>query len=503
MKIRTKLSLNAALTTLLVLGISGLLFFASQQENKAFQESRVMDQLFRGMFELNIIAHDYLLHHEKRAQEQWRLKYDSIKALLMNIRLNHPSEQAVLATMIEHLADADSLFSRLAACYKGHDPAVEGHDPAVEGDVAIKAQKRLIGHLSVKLQEMVSNATLLSEATRRQLLTGTQRANWVVLFLVVIIAAITAATSYVLGQAILKPIRRLQQDTEIIGSGNLDYKVETKVRDEIGQFARAFEGMTRNLKASREELNKEIIERKQAENEIRKLNKELEQRVIERTDQLEAANKELEAFAYSVSHDLRAPLRGIDGFSQALLEDYADELDTQGKDYLQRVRAASQRMARLIDDLLRLSRITRSEMRRETVDLSTLVKKITERMQKIEPERQLEFIITPGVVANGDERLLRMMLQNLLENAWKFTSKLTHARIEFGVMEPSHFDEAGQPGKPIYFVRDNGAGFDMAYADKLFGAFQRLHGTVEFPGTGIGLATVQRIVHRHGGSYLG
>ena len=208
--------------------------------------------------------------------------------------------------------------------------------------------------------------------------------------------------------------------------------------------------------------------------------------------QLETVNKGLEAFSYSVSHDLRAPLRSLDGFSQALLEDYADKLDATGKDYLQRVRAAAQRMAELIDALLILSQVTRAEMRRERVDLTALARTIATELRQRDSGRQAEFIIPDGLVADGDPRLLRAALENLLSNAWKFTSQQPSARIELGA--------APQPGEmPAYFVRDNGAGFDMAYANKLFGAFQRLHSQGEFKGTGIGLATVQRIIHRHGG----
>ena len=211
--------------------------------------------------------------------------------------------------------------------------------------------------------------------------------------------------------------------------------------------------------------------------------------------ELEVTNRELEAFSYSVSHDLRAPLRSIDGFSQIMLEDYADELDEEGKDYLGRVRAASQRMGRLIDDLLGLSRVTRGALNRERVDLASLAREVAGSLRESRPDRDVDFKIESGIESVGDLRLIRVALTNLLGNAFKFTEKEERATIGFG--QDQRLSDLGRV--PVYYVRDNGAGFDMEYADKLFGAFQRLHGTNEFEGTGIGLATVQRIVHRHGG----
>lgn len=259
---------------------------------------------------------------------------------------------------------------------------------------------------------------------------------------------------------------------------------------------RVFERYSRPQRVDREIVGRvwsfrDVTLRVNAEMEIRRLNEALEERVRQRTAELEASNMELESFSYSVSHDLRAPLRGIDGWSHALLEDYGTQLDDQAHTYLHRVRVETKRMSTLIDDLLRLARVTRSEMRRVDVNLSRLALERTQALRRMEPDRQVDFAIAPDLVAKGDPGLLGIVIQNLLENAWKFTRQSPAPRIEFGVQM---IDE-----KPTYFVRDNGAGFDMAYADRLFGAFQRLHRASEYPGTGIGLATVLRIVRRHGG----
>lgn len=234
--------------------------------------------------------------------------------------------------------------------------------------------------------------------------------------------------------------------------------------------------------------SQEITAQKEAEAALLEAQRFLEDRVRERTIQLEAANKELEAFAYSVSHDLRAPLRAINGFSQALVEDYGDELDDVAQDYIERLRRASQRMGQLIDDLLTLSRVTRRELIIEKVNLSELAREIAQDLHELEPQRAVQFSIANNLYVEGDERLLRVMLENLINNAWKFTSQRNIARIEFGC------NAVGD-----YFVKDNGVGFDMAYEDKLFRAFQRLHTPTEFEGTGIGLATVNRVILRHGG----
>ncbi len=302
--------------------------------------------------------------------------------------------------------------------------------------------------------------------------------------LALVIASLAFLTAYVLARTISDPILRLERDAQEMGGGRVEARSDPLAPIEV-----------RHLRETVQTMASDLIRRADAlrasEERYRQISEELDQRVRDRTAQLEAVNRELESFAYSVSHDLRAPLRAIDGFSLALLEDYEDKLDQEGKEYLHFVRDAAQRMARLIDDILRLSRVGRAEMIFENVDLSAMAASVVGELRQQSPERQVDISIQPSLTVCGDSDLLRIVLENLLGNAWKYTSKSAQARIEFAATE--------RDGERVYYVRDNGAGFDMAYVDKLFTPFQRLHTEAEFPGTGIGLSIVRRIVTRHGG----
>ncbi|MEN6586197.1 MAG: ATP-binding protein [Sulfuricella sp.] len=289
--------------------------------------------------------------------------------------------------------------------------------------------------------------------------------------------------SLLLVSAILLILRRISRPLEMLATtmhdarlGNLGEPAQLKGPLEIQEIGETYNALMQNIR--------------EREQELRELNQHLEERIEERTQALQTANKELETFSYSVSHDLRAPLRAIDGFSQALLEDYGASLDGQAQDYLDRIRKGAGRMGELIDAMLLLSRVTRYEMQLQNVNMSELANVVDEQLREQFPQRTVEFTVQPDMLVQADPQLLRILLENLLGNAWKYTAHTAQAKVAL--------DRTRVDGETVYVLQDNGAGFDMRYAEKLFGAFQRLHGR-EFEGTGVGLATVHRILQRHGG----
>lgn len=403
----------------------------------------------------------------------------------------------------------------------------------VEVDVAIQGkfnefdlQAKAIDPITDKLIVLADLEVERAQERVRQL---SQFSSVILMVAAVISLGSTAIIAFTLNNSITRNVIKLKVAMDKLQEGDLDTRAYLDSGDELGQLAAGFNDMgtrlqtlvtnleeqvaerTLKIEMTNQELSLEIDERKKAEEQIHKLNAELEKRVADRTIQLQAANQELEAFSYSVSHDLRAPLRAMEGFSAALLSKYKDELDEQGQHYLDRIQNSSQRMGHLINDLLNLSRITRSELAHQPVDISDIAREIAAELQMDDPQRQAEFVVAESLIVQGDARLLRIALQNLIGNAWKFSGTRQKARIEVGQttiadcgLQNIDLPESLKSKIPnleskVYFVRDNGTGFDMAYADKLFGPFQRLHAMHEFPGTGIGLAIVQRVITRHGG----
>lgn len=301
------------------------------------------------------------------------------------------------------------------------------------------------------------------------------------------------------GQWDTAPLTRVLEELARVGEAEHELEVGA-VFPSLGQRtmrlrARRLDGTAAHDRSAIVLVIEDVTELREAEAALAALHSELEVDAERGTTELAAANEELEAFAYSVSHDLRAPLRALAGFSEALAEDYGDRLDARGHEYLQHIQTAADAMSRLITHMLRLSRLTRGEMSYERVDLSALVRETLAELARQEPARRVAAEVEDGLVAEGDPVLLRTALQNLLENAWKYTRLATDARIEF------RSERTGD--ETSYVVSDNGAGFDMAYAGKLFAPFERLHGAHEFEGTGVGLATVNRVVRRHGGLIQG
>jgi PAS domain S-box-containing protein len=583
MKIRTRLRLGTWIsvgTFIIMLAALAWSFFDS---SRTYRDLTMINELRKVAADRIMLRDDYLLHREERAKIQWQAKSETIRGLLdmADARFAQRENKALLKEARKAFEATFTSFSEFLDKNKREKRTADKTLDFTD------AEARLINQVLLKAYILNDNITLLHEAVQKKANTASERrVLFIVLFVMGGVVAIVLNTIFI-GKLLNRKIAVLSAGMDIIGTGNLDYRIETTGNDELSNLARASNEMVDSLKASREYaesiintvreplivldqdlrvitasrsfyevfkvkleetvgqliydlgnkqwdisklrelletilLEKATFDNYEVEHDFTAIGrrvmllnarqiqrvlgkeriilvaiediterKELERGVVKARDDAEAANKELEAFSYSVSHDLRAPLRGMDGFSHALLEDYSDKLDATGKNYLERIRTGAQRMGLLIDDMLKLSRVSRAEFRRESIDLSKMVQAILLTVRQNNPARDVKVSIQKDIIIEGDRRLLEIALTNLIDNAWKFTGKTKNARIEFGTLLTD--------GKPVMFIRDNGAGFDMTYVDKLFGAFQRLHTTAEFPGTGIGLATVQRVIHRHGG----
>ncbi len=457
MKISRKATFAASVMFGTMMLIAASIGWADAQVRAAVAQRRQSVEIVDALNSMRMVSFEYLLNRRDRARLQERTVWERLERLFANPVPVDGAAASILANLRSQGEASHRLFSEVDA----------STGTSADDDVQRRFEAQLSSRILILQQNsLVQAEQLIHDAGER--IDETQHRVVVITGLgLMVMAVLTAAAAWLFRRDVLGPIARLELATREVAAGNWSFELDAGNSDELGDVARHFDAMTRALRES--------FSRLQASNR-----------------DLVVLNKELESFSYSVSHDLRSPLRSMDGFSLALLEDYGDRLDGEARDSLQRIRAASQRMGRLIDELLGLARVTRADLRIQDIDLSAMTEDIASTLARAEPERRVRWEIEKGILVRGDRELIAIALQNLLANAWKFTSKVEEAVIRVGTRY--------EGGEQVCFVSDNGAGFDMAYASRLFGAFQRLHHESDFPGTGVGLATVQRVMHRHGWS---
>ncbi|MDA8430941.1 MAG: ATP-binding protein [Geobacteraceae bacterium] len=485
MKIRTRLHIVTAASVALV-AIMALLFYWSQHRVAAANKAKnLADEIVSSVFERKALNSSYLSNDNRKARDQWLSKQKQISDLLKMDPSNvvSISDRQTFDEIQKSLDGSSTVFLQILNNRENARNGVRGQAEAHE------IESRLVGQLLLKFLDTIAEAHRLQKASTLLIASTQKTAAKVSLSIIVCVSFFMIIVVWSLGRIINKGIKNLQQGAAAIGAGNLHYMIPITGEDEFAEVAAVFNTMSGKLAVSHAALELEIVTRKRSAAEIEGLNQELVQTVA----QLEGANQELEAFAYSVSHDLRAPLRAMGCFSQALIEDFGEKLEEVACDYLNEIVIGSRHMGQLIDGLLTLSRSTRGELRHDRVAISVMTDRIRAELEKSEPQRRVVWQIEPGLCTNGDSRMIEVIMRNLLDNAWKYTTGTTEPTIRvYAELEGSEL---------FYCVADNGAGFDMAHAEKLFQPFQRLHRQDEFPGIGIGLATAQRIVHRHGGIF--
>ncbi|OGU14061.1 MAG: hypothetical protein A2076_12035 [Geobacteraceae bacterium GWC2_53_11] len=484
MKIRTRLHIVTAASAAMVIIMALLVYWSQHRLAIANKAKNLADEIVSSVFERNTLRNDYLNNDNQRAKEQWFLKQNQLSDLLRSAPANlvSISDREIFTDIQKTMEGSSAIFQQILSNREGS----RGGAPRTSG--AIEIENRLVAQLLLKFLDTIADARKLQTAGN-ELIESTQKtAAKVSLAIIVSVSLFVIFVAWSLGRIISKGIKSLQLGATAIGAGNLHYTIPLTGEDEFSSVAVAFNTMSGKLAESHSALEQDLVARKRAANEIEGLNQELSHTVA----QLQGANQELEAFAYSVSHDLRAPLRAMGGFSVALIEDFGDTLEAEARDYLNEIVLGSRHMGQLIDGLLTLSRSTRGELRHDRVDLSAMADRIRVELGKAEPQRRVTWRIEAGLSGGGDARMIEVIMRNLLENAWKYTAAVAEPLIRV-------YSEL-EKGERYYCVADNGAGFDMAHAEKLFQPFQRLHRQDEFPGIGIGLATAQRIVHRHGGT---
>jgi signal transduction histidine kinase len=443
-----------------VLLAAATLFLTTRDVHKAIAQNRFAGDAVLAMSQLRAMFLEYVTSRAERPKTQWLQRSDSISFLLASDVYDAPRERGVLAEQRARLDGLKRDFDRLVRTHE--QPGASADERAMSEEL----EAQLIAELLGASEQMVSDLSRLARASDARLGQVQRTGALLALCLIAIVGAVVTANAVLTQRSILRPLAQLRQATARVGAGELDFRAGIATANEIGDLSRSFDAMARHLA-------------------------EREQALRERTVQLETVNKELESFSYSVSHDLRVPLRAVDGFSHMLETRHGERLDGDAKRLIGIVRSNTQKMARLIDDILAFSRMGRKELVREEFDMTALARAAAEELAPMRAGRDLRLRIGELPRAQGDPAMLRQVWTNLIGNAFKFTRPKPCATVEIGSYRDGDED--------VYFVKDDGAGFDMEYAHKLFGVFQRLHAVDEFDGTGIGLAIVKRIVTRHGG----
>ena len=470
MKIRTRLLIVTifSISTALIVGL--ILLLASRQVNGALNRNRIVDEVVKGVFELNILTNHYLLGREERAQIQWGIRHDSLTELLLGTELRNPEDEETLTRMMQNQESMKDIFSNLVTNFK----SLELSENEAIGSKEL--EDRLIGKLLVNSQEMASNAFRLAEGSHAVVAGAQQRSSLLVMTFIVALIVVMGATSLLIRISVVKPIAFLQDGARIIADGNLDHKVKIRSHDEIGQLSEAFNNMTTKLKKSHTHLQEEFNKHK------------LTAEALERqTQELARSNTELEEFAYITSHDLKAPLRGISSLADWLETDYIEKLDEDGKEMLDLLIKRVTRMDGLINGILQYSRVGRIKEETVKIDLNELVGEI---LDTIDPPEKIEIVKNELPTIQGESIRLAQVFQNLLSNAIKYMDK-AQGKITIGCIEVNGYWQ--------FHVGDNGPGIEEKHFDKIFQIFQTLNPRDEVEGTGVGLSLVKKIVETNGG----
>lgn len=485
LKLTTWLILAAIAVMLVLFVVSLRVIFIAE---KALQFS---DEMQQNVFERVLLRDEFIIFRGMRAKNQWLEKSKALENLLDQAAPWFPDrlDQALLQSARRNLNASIQIFLDVVHRLDGE------RIPDNDNTVISESARILITQEYLKTYLMKNSIDRLSESALRTTIHTRNRGVWMVCLLISVCALSIVVNNGILRKTITRRVAALSRGSAIIGGGDLNFRIAVEGDDELSDLARRSNEMAENLKRSYtsvENLQQEVAARKQAENEVKKMNATLEARVRERTAQLEAANRELEMFSYSVSHDLRAPLRHLIGFTELLNKRAPDNFDVKIRHYLDVISTSATRMSLLVDDLLSFSRMGRTEMGIVPVDFNRIVSNVLNILQTETHHRTIAWNIASLPVVPGDMAMLQLVMMNLIGNAVKFTRNKDAAEIAVSC-------STGTSGEYIFSVRDNGVGFDMKYIGKLFSLFQRLHRTEEFDGTGVGLANVRRIVKRHGG----